>query len=98
MRLPLAIAVALIARGAMFGAVDATVREPEKIDFNRDVRPILSENCFYCHGQDPAHREAKLRLDDRENATRQRDGYAVIVPGNADGSELIQRIISKDEE
>ena len=41
---------------------------PEKLEFNRDIRPILSENCFYCHGQDPAKREAGLRLDDRSAA------------------------------
>ena len=40
---------------------------PEKLEFNRDIRPILSENCFYCHGQDANHREGKLRLDDRDN-------------------------------
>ena len=41
---------------------------PAKIEFNRDVRPILSDNCFYCHGNDPKHREADLRLDIREEA------------------------------
>jgi hypothetical protein len=45
---------------------------PSKIEFNRDVRPILSENCFACHGFDPKHREGKLRLDNFEGATENR--------------------------
>lgn len=64
----------------------------ETIDFNRDIRPILSENCFYCHGQDTNKREAGLRLDDREAAIA---GKA-IVPGDLSGSELIARIESVD--
>jgi mono/diheme cytochrome c family protein len=43
---------------------------PEKIEFNRDVRPILSDNCFACHGPDASHRKGKLRLDVREAASR----------------------------
>ena len=69
---------------------------PEKIQFNRDIRPILSENCFHCHGQDAHHREAKLRLDEREDATRDRDGFFIIAPGKPDESELIARLLSKD--
>ena len=66
------------------------------LDFNRDVRPILSENCFQCHGQDPAKREAKLRLDERDSATHVRDGFAAILPGRPDESEVIRRIVSTD--
>jgi mono/diheme cytochrome c family protein len=69
-----------------------------KLEFNRDVRPILSENCFHCHGQDANHREGRLRLDDAANTTLDRGGYAVIVPGQPDESELIARLISMDEE
>ena len=69
----------------------------DRLEFNRDVRPILSENCFQCHGQDPAKREAKLRLDERESATLARDGIAAIVPGKPDDSELMRRVLSKDE-
>lgn len=64
------------------------------IDFGRDVRPILSENCYHCHGQDPEAREARLRLDTREG--QQKEG--VIVPGKPDESELIYRIFAKNED
>src|SRR5687768_17614137 len=66
------------------------------LEFNRDIRPILSENCLQCHGQDASKREARLRLDDRANATRDREGYAAIVPGQPDRSEVFLRITSKD--
>lgn len=67
---------------------------PEKVEFNRDVRPILSDNCFYCHGNDPEHRKAKLRLDVREAALK-KDAF---VPGEPDESDLIERIFSDDED
>ena len=62
------------------------------IQFNRDIRPILSENCFYCHGQDANHRKADLRLDQPDSSLA--DG--LIVPGESESSELIQRIFSTD--
>ena len=65
----------------------------EDLSFNRDIRPILSDTCFFCHGPDPNHREADLRLDIEEEAI----GNA-IVPGNVDESELIARIISTDDD
>ena len=64
------------------------------VDFNRDVRPILSENCFYCHGQDPNKREADLRLDVREAALKEK----AFVPGDAAMSELISRINTDDKD
>ena len=63
------------------------------VSFNRDIRPILSENCFYCHGQDGNKRKADLRLDDPDSAT----GKA-FVPGDVEASALIQRIYSEDLE
>ncbi|MEQ1702830.1 MAG: UvrD-helicase domain-containing protein, partial [Ilumatobacteraceae bacterium] len=66
----------------------------ETISFNRDVRPILSENCFYCHGPDKSHRKAKLRLDIREAALAKE----AFVPGNPDESALIERIFTADED
>ena len=64
--------------------------------FNRDIRPILSENCFLCHSQDPKHRGGDLRLDIREEAIALRDGISAIVPGDPEKSEIIRRIVSKD--
>ena len=64
----------------------------EPVDFNRDIRPILAENCFYCHGQDANKRQADLRLDIRELAIQSR----AFVPGNAVDSSLISRIHSTD--
>ncbi len=62
------------------------------ISFNRDIRPILSENCFYCHGQDPQQRKADVRLDERDAAI----GAGAIAPGKPDQSELIARIHASD--
>ncbi|QDU10440.1 DUF1553 domain-containing protein [Gimesia aquarii] len=68
------------------------------VDFNRDIRPILSKNCFHCHGPDEGTREADLRLDQRTSATAKLDSdHRAIVPGNVAESELYRRIISTDE-
>jgi hypothetical protein len=68
----------------------------EDIRFNRDIRPILSENCFYCHGQDPKHREAGLRLDVRDDAIKANEGVTAIVPGKPEQSEILKRLLSHD--
>jgi cytochrome c553 len=66
-----------------------------KVDFARDISPILSAKCFACHGPDDAHRKAKLRLDVREEALKSRDAKPAIVPGSPAKSELWHRITHK---
>lgn len=67
-------------------------QDPVPIDFNRQIRPLLSENCLYCHGQDANHRAADLRLDVAEDAI----AAGAIVPGAPEQSELLARIFSDD--
>jgi Protein of unknown function (DUF1553)/Protein of unknown function (DUF1549)/NedA-like, galactose-binding domain/Planctomycete cytochrome C len=62
------------------------------VDFQRQIRPLLAKNCLACHGGDPSTREAELRLDLRAEAIRWRDDFAVIVPGDAQASEMIFRV------
>ena len=69
-----------------------------EVSFNRDIRPLLSDICYYCHGFDEKHREAGLRLDVRESALADNDGVRAIVPGDPGKSELWLRIISEDED
>ena len=71
---------------------------PRRVDFNREVRPILAKNCFACHGQDEAKRAKGLRLDRREAAVKPlKSGEKAIVPGDPDSSELILRVTEEDE-
>ena len=67
------------------------------VDFQRDVRPILVDNCFQCHGPDPGTREADLRLDTEEGAFATRPQGSVIVPGDFPASLLYQRIAHENQ-
>ena len=80
---------------------DVVVVFAQEISFNRDVRPILAERCFSCHGQDTRNRKAKLRLDQaggEEGAYRTRDGATAIKPGSLTQSELWYRINTNDSD
>ena len=69
----------------------------EGIDFNRDIRPILSNNCFACHGPDDKKRKANLRLDSRDEAIGEREGgHHAIAPGSVESSALIGRVTAAD--
>ena len=83
MNLRIAISAALLPLGASSGGWAA-----ERVDFNRDIRPILSENCYACHGPDGNARQASLRLDRREDALRS----GVILPGDSGRSRIVQRV------
>jgi hypothetical protein len=67
------------------------------IAFNRDIRPILADNCYQCHGPDGAKRKAGLRLDQESSAKADRDGSRAIVPGDLEASELYQRITAEND-
>ncbi|HKX30310.1 MAG TPA: DUF1549 domain-containing protein, partial [Blastocatellia bacterium] len=96
-KLPVLLAACGLLMELFFGG-SVTGREPRRIDFNREIRPILSDKCFACHGPDAPNKKIKLRLDSEAAATADlgRDRRA-IVPGNPERSELVRRITAADE-
>src|SRR3954467_1322672 len=76
-------------------AILATAAEPARISFNRDIRPIMSDTCFRCHGPDKSSRMANMRLDLREEAGKPlRNGKTPIVPGDPEHSEIVERLFA----
>ncbi|HMJ89022.1 MAG TPA: DUF1549 domain-containing protein, partial [Candidatus Acidoferrum sp.] len=97
------IAWAVLAGAGVFtpAALAAAAKPPatKPIEFNRDIRQILSDNCFACHGPDDKGRKAKLRFDLKEEAFKPaKSGDLAIVPGHPEKSELIHRLTAKDED
>ena len=82
------LAVGILVAGAQLGHSQAEV----KVDFRNQIQPILSANCYECHGPDEESREAGLRLDKKESAFADLGGYANISPGDPEDSELYIRI------
>jgi len=87
------VALLAVALAVTFCFADAT-----EVSFDRDIRPILSDNCFHCHGPDAQERKAKLRLDTRSGALADLGGYSSVAPGDPAKSELFLRISSDDPE
>ncbi|HAO65618.1 MAG TPA: hypothetical protein DCR17_02885, partial [Verrucomicrobiales bacterium] len=84
---------------AWFIVCSSAALAAEKVDFSRDINPILSDRCFACHGPDSEARKADLRFDVESNLSRTADsGFPIIKPGDADHSELFRRIMSADDD
>lgn len=92
-RVALRVVIAWLAAMTAFSAA-SVAQQP--IEFNRTIRPILSERCFTCHGPDSVKRKADLRFDQEASAKLVRDGGTAIVPGSPETSTLYQRITSQD--
>ncbi len=95
---PLCLALVALATFPALALADGTASPARAIDFDRDIRPILSENCFSCHGPDAGKRKANFRLDTKQGAFADLGGHSAIVPGKPDESELVARISSDDPE
>ncbi len=90
-------AAAVLLLGLVPSPTFASAQKP--VDFNRDIRPLLSENCFQCHGPDEARRKSNLRLDQQDSATHPaKSGQTAIVPHDLAKSELVNRITTADED
>src|SRR5258706_15870794 len=88
----------LLRASAVLLLISSALRAAPQLDYNREIRPILSENCLACHGFDEKARKGKLRLDVAESAYAERNGFVRIKPGDPEASEVWLRITSKDED
>jgi hypothetical protein len=94
----LLVVIGVTLRGAPLMAAERPGgRDGAPVEFNRDIRPILSDNCYQCHGPDKAQRKAELRLDTETSAHADLGGRRAIAPGDLEHSELYQRLIAEDE-
>ena len=101
------IALSTFSVALLFGSVCSYANEQSQtkqkpaltnISFVKDIRPILSETCFACHGPDEESREGELRLDTKAGTFAKHDDHQAIVAGNLEKSELVRRILSKDQD
>ncbi len=94
------IPTACVVLAALFVPVRAAEPAPKQrpIDFNRDIRPILSDNCYACHGPDKNKRKADLRIDTKDGFFTPIKDHTPVVPGHSDQSELFHRITTDDKD
>ncbi len=97
----LLIAVSILGRSVTAAPASsaASAKAPVAIDFNRDIRPILSENCFSCHGPDEGRRKSGLRLDLESEAFKPlKSGNRALIPGDVEHSTLLTRLVTHDQD
>src|SRR5260370_40952420 len=91
------VALVIVAMPICISSLSADDRNSSPVEFNRDIRPILSDNCYQCHGPDKAQRKAELRLDTETGAHVDLGGRRALAPGDLEHSELYRRLIAEDE-
>ena len=81
--------IAVFLMGPLAHPPASLLQDSVAVDFQREIRPLLSDRCFSCHGPDATDRDSDLRLDSEKAARQDLGGYAAIVPGDLEESELI---------